>query len=95
MASQLLVEPYEVSESRVKQEIDILLDRGDDNLNLAAAARECQLGGWSAIGRTAIKTNKRISEDEELAVCLHLDRPEAIFEALHTRACISRAYFLK
>jgi len=45
MASQLLVEPYEVTESRIQQVIDILSDRGDDNLNLAAAAREFRVPG--------------------------------------------------
>ena len=40
MASELLAEPYEVIESRIQQVIDILSDRGEDNPNIAAAARE-------------------------------------------------------
>ena len=86
MASQLIVEPYQVTESRIKQVIDILSDRGDDNLNLAAAAREFRVPVKRLRARWARQqskqerpsTNKRLSEDEELAVCLYLDRLEAI-----------------
>ena len=86
MASQLTVEPYQVTESRIKQVIDILSDRGDDNLNLAAAAREFRVPVKPLRARWAGQqskqerpsTNKRLSEDEELAVCLYLDRLEAI-----------------
>ena len=86
MASQLTVEPYQVTESRIKQVIDILSDRGDDNLNLAAAAREFRVPVKRRRARWAGQqskqerpgTNKRLSEDEELAVCLYLDRIEAI-----------------
>ena len=88
MASQLIIEPYQVTESRIKQVIDILSDRGDDNLNLAAAAREFRV----PVGRFKLRArwagqqskqerpgpNKRLSEDEEIAVCLYLDRLEAI-----------------
>ena len=82
MASQLLVEPYEVTESRIQQVIDILSDHGEDNPNIAAAARGFRVlvrrlrarwaGQQSKQGRPG--TNKRLSADEELAVCLHLDR---------------------
>ena len=76
MASQLIVEPYQVTESRIKQVIDILSDRGDDNLNLAAAAREFRVPvkRWRArwAGQQSKQerpgTNKRLSEGEELAV---------------------------
>ena len=86
VASQLIVEPYQVTESRIKQVIDILSDRGDDNLNLAAAAREFRVPVKRLRARWAGQqskqerpgTNKRLSEDEELAVCLYLDRIEAI-----------------
>jgi hypothetical protein len=86
MSSQLLVEPYEVTESRIQQVIDILSDRGDDKLNLAAAACEFRVPVRRLRARWAGQqskqerpgTNKRLSEDEELVVCLYLDRLEAI-----------------
>ena len=89
MASQLIIEPYQVTESRIKQVIDILSDRGDDNLNLAAAAREFRVPVGRLRARWAGQQskqerpgpNKRLSEDEEIAVCLYLDRLEAICAA--------------
>ena len=86
MASQLLNEPYEVIESQIQQVMDILSDRGRDNSNIAAAAREFRVPvrrlrvRW--IGQQSkqepLGTNKRLSADEELAVCLYLHRLEAI-----------------
>ena len=89
MASQLLVEP-EVTESRIQQVIDIISDYGEDNPNIAAAAREFRVpvrrlrarwaGQQSKQGRPG--TNERLSADEELAVCLYLD----LFEGIGTAA---------
>ena len=39
---QLLAGPYKVTESRIQQVIDILSSHGEDNPNLAAAARGIQ-----------------------------------------------------
>ena len=86
MASQTLVEPYEVTESWIQKVIDILSDRGEDNPNITAAARGFRVpvqrlrARW--VGQQSKQerpgTNKRLSADEELAVCLYLDRLEAI-----------------
>ena len=86
MASQLLVEPYEGTESRIQQVIDILSNCGDDNPNLAAAAREFRVPVERLRARWARQqskqerpgTNKWLREDEELAVCPYLERLEAI-----------------
>ena len=40
MTFELLAEPFGVIESRIQQVINILSDRGKDNPNIAAAARE-------------------------------------------------------
>ena len=79
MASRLLVEPYEVTESRLQQASNrYFINRGDDNHSLAAAAREFRAPVRRLRARWAGQqskqerpgTNKRLSEDEELAVSI-------------------------
>ena len=78
MASQSPAEPYEVTGSRIQQVIDILSNCGDDNPNLAAAAREFRVPVGRLRARWAGQQskqerpgpNKRLSEDEELAVSI-------------------------
>ncbi|KAA8911523.1 hypothetical protein FN846DRAFT_412563 [Sphaerosporella brunnea] len=75
-------ESYESVETRIQAAIEVLRARGEENPNIAAAAREFKLppqrlrARWG--GRHSKKTrpasNRKLTEEQELAVCLYLDR---------------------
>jgi hypothetical protein len=79
-------ESYGSLEVRIQEAINILQERGEEKPNLAAAAREFELppqrlrarwnGRQSKFDRPV--TNTKLSGDQELAVCLYLDRLDAI-----------------
>jgi len=80
-------ESYSSVESRIKEAITELLQRAhDENPDLAAAARDFDLlpqqlrARWNGRGckKTRLQTNRRLSEEEELAVCQYLDRLDRI-----------------
>jgi hypothetical protein len=83
---KLEVESYESIEARIQEAIDDLEKRDEEKPNLAAAAREFEIpitrlrARWN--GRRSKcdvpGPNKRLSEDQELAVCLYLDRLDDI-----------------
>jgi hypothetical protein len=79
------VESYRSIEARIQEAIDVLEERGEEKPNLAAAAREFEVppqrlrARWN--GRPSKsdrpESNKKLSGDQELAVCLYLDRLDA------------------
>jgi hypothetical protein len=83
---KLEVESYESIEARIQEAIDDLEKRDEEKPNLAAVAREFEVppqrlrARWN--GRRSKcdvpGPNKKLSGDQELAVCLYLDRLDAI-----------------
>jgi len=79
-------ESYGSVESRIQEAIAVLLQKGEENPNLAAAAREFNLppqrlrARWN--GRESkekrVPVNRKLTEEEELAVCQYLDRLDHI-----------------
>ena len=79
-------ESYGSVESRIQEAIAVLWQKGEQNPNLAAAAREFNLppqrlrARWN--GRESkekrVPVNRRLTEEEELAVCQYLDRLDHI-----------------
>ena len=80
MASQLLVVPCGVTESRMQQVMNILSGRGEDNPNIASAAREFRerAGGRdSNQKRSDLVSINGLVKMKSLHLCLYLDRLEA------------------
>jgi hypothetical protein len=83
---KLAVESYESIETRIQEAIDVLQERDEEKPNLSAAAREFEVpmqrlrARWN--GRRSKcdvpGPNKKLTGDQELAVCLYLDRLDAI-----------------
>ena len=79
---------YHVIESRITQDIDILLQRGGKP-NISAAAREFNVpeqrfrARWNGrrSNQDVVLWNRKLKEHEELAVCTYLDRSDK-FELL-------------
>ena len=85
MAPQLLVEPYEVSESRIQQVIGILSDRGEFRVPVR------RLRARWASKQERPGTNKWLS-GEEPAGCLYLGRLETIGTAARKQIMIRKLY---
>ena len=79
-------ESYGSVECRIQEAIVVLLQKGEENPNLAAAAREFNLPPQSVRARwngreskeKRVPANRRLMEEEELAVCQYLDRLDHI-----------------
>ena len=79
-------ETYESIERRIQTTITILVERGVDNPNMSAAAREFNLpmtrlrARW--LGQNSKQTtpprNRKLNAEQELALCIYLDRLDAI-----------------
>ena len=77
---------YESVETRIQEAITVLKKRGEDNPNIAAAAREFNLPRrrlsrrWQGQNskQTRQPTNRKLNEAQELALCLYLDRLDEI-----------------
>ena len=80
------VEPYEEVEIRIKAAVSFILARPDEHINVAEIARTYEIPVARLRGRLQGRqsrqdrpgANRKLSEDQELAVCQYLDRLHTI-----------------